>query len=65
MIGAAGGKSSGSVSKKTEFVLAGEEAGSNPDKAQAFGNKIINEAEFLGMLGGKPETSEKSGRSSP
>jgi DNA ligase (NAD+) len=46
-----GGKVSGSVSKKTHFVLAGEEAGSKLDKAQKPGVKIISEAEFLKMCG--------------
>ena len=47
-----GGKVSGSVSKKTDFVLAGEEAGSKLDKAQKLGVKIISEAEFLKICGG-------------
>jgi DNA ligase (NAD+) len=42
-----GGKVSGSVSKKTNFVVAGEEAGSKLDKAQKLGVKIIDEKEFL------------------
>ena len=46
-----GGKVSGSVSKKTDFVLAGKEAGSKLDKAQKLGVKIISEAEFLKMCG--------------
>lgn len=50
-IEALGGKVSGSVSQKTDFVLAGEEAGSKLDKAQKLGVKIINEKEFLAMLG--------------
>jgi DNA ligase (NAD+) len=50
-IEAAGGKVSGSVSKKTDFVLAGEDAGSKLDKAQKLGVKIISEAEFLKMCG--------------
>ncbi len=44
-----GGKVSGSVSGNTDFVLAGEEAGSKLDKAQKLGVKIIDEKEFLGM----------------
>ncbi len=51
MIEAAGGKTSGSVSKKTDFVLAGEEAGSKLTKAQELGVKILDEAEFRKMLG--------------
>ena len=50
---AAGGKVSGSVSKKTSFVLAGEEAGSKLDKARELGVAVIDEAKFLQMLGGK------------
>ena len=46
-----GGKTSGSVSKKTSVVLAGEEAGSKLTKAQALGVKIIDEEEFLRMVG--------------
>jgi DNA ligase (NAD+) len=46
-----GGKVSGSVSKKTDFVLGGEEAGSKLDKAQKLGVKIISEAEFSKMCG--------------
>ena len=50
-IEAAGGKVSGSVSKKTDFVVAGEEAGSKLDKAKTLGVKIIDEAELVKMLG--------------
>jgi DNA ligase (NAD+) len=50
-IEAAGGKVSGSVSKKTSYVLAGEEAGSKLEKAKTLGVAIIDEAEFLRMLG--------------
>lgn len=45
-----GGKTSGSVSKKTDYVLAGEEAGSKLDKARQLGIKIIDENEFRKMI---------------
>ena len=50
-IEALGGKASGSVSKKTDYVLAGEDAGSKLEKAQKLGVKIIDEAEFLRLCG--------------
>ncbi len=49
-IEAAGGKVSGSVSKKTDYVLAGAEAGSKLEKARELGIKILDESGFLGML---------------
>ncbi|MEG9434981.1 NAD-dependent DNA ligase LigA [Edaphobacter sp. HDX4] len=51
-IEAAGGKVSGSVSKKTSFVVAGEDAGSKLDKAQALGVKVLDEAGLLELLKG-------------
>ncbi len=51
-IEAAGGKVSGSVSKKTDFVVAGAEAGSKLEKAEKLGVKVVDEAEFLRLIGG-------------
>lgn len=51
MIKQNGGKVSSSVSKKTDFVLAGKEAGSKLDKAQQLGVKVINEKQFFDMIG--------------
>ena len=48
-----GGKTSSSVSKKTSFVVAGENAGSKLDKAQNLGVIILNEDEFLKMINEK------------
>ena len=53
LIESLGGKVSGSVSKKTDFVLAGEEAGSKLTKANELGIKVITEDEFINLVGGE------------
>jgi DNA ligase (NAD+) len=50
LIEAAGGRVTGSVSKSTDFVIAGEEAGSKLDKAKTLGVEIIDEAGLLRRL---------------
>ncbi len=57
-----GGKASGSVSKKTDYVVVGENAGSKAEKAEQLGLRILNEEEFVRLLEHGPEpTSEPAG----
>jgi DNA ligase (NAD+) len=51
-ISRAGGKAASSVSKKTDFVLAGTNPGSKVEKAEKLGVKVINEKQFLEMIEG-------------
>ena len=49
LIEAAGGKVSGSISKNTDFLLAGEKAGSKRSKAESLGVTILNEDDLIAM----------------
>jgi DNA ligase (NAD+) len=50
LIEGAGGKVTGSVSKKTNYVVAGEDSGSKLDKARAMGVQVVNEPQLLELI---------------
>ena len=56
-----GGRASGSVSKKTDFLVAGEAAGSKLDKAQSLGVPVLDEAGFTALLAGGPDAVRPAG----
>ncbi len=52
---ARGGKAAGSVSKKTDYVVVGDNAGSKADKAEQLGVRVLDEAQFTTLLAGGPD----------
>jgi DNA ligase (NAD+) len=54
-----GGSVTGSVSKNTNFLVAGEEAGSKLEKANQLGVEILTEKKFVEMMGSKPQSEQK------
>jgi DNA ligase (NAD+) len=58
-----GGKAAGSVSKKTDFVVIGENAGSKADKAEQLGVAVLDEAGFTLLLADGPDAARAVARS--
>jgi DNA ligase (NAD+) len=58
MIEAAGGRVTGSVSKSTSFLVAGEEAGSKLEKAKTLGVEVLDEAGLLRRIDSSATSSE-------
>ena len=52
MVESLGGKASSSVSRQTDYVIAGENPGSKAEKARLLGLPILNEEEFLRLVSG-------------
>jgi len=57
-IRAAGGKAAGSVSKKTDYLVAGENAGTKLAKAQDLGVEVLDEAAFRALLEGSADVAD-------
>jgi DNA ligase (NAD+) len=56
-----GGKASGSVSKKTDYVVVGDNAGSKADKAEQLGVPVLDEAGFVRLLEHGPDRAPDPG----
>ena len=55
-----GAKAAGSVSKKTDYVVVGENAGSKADKAEQLGVPILDEAQFVRLLDEGPDVNSRT-----
>jgi DNA ligase (NAD+) len=59
LIEGAGGRVAGTVSKKTDYLVAGEEAGSKLEKATSLGVKVLDEPALMELLQGEPTEPER------